>query len=297
MPLSRPDNLNPNGRKDLELVVIWDSRRNMLRQSRSSSIHGRASSPLNFTAYLMKTSKPYRTWAACFATLWPLNSKLKPTVTEEYSTTNVPPGLDAPWFLQDDSDDDASSTSSHDTSVDAAASEDHEYLAPTDHLYNEPPATPALDDPFLGEPFTAPPNSQNEGGTANEGGSTRNRHRTRENEGGAARTRENEGAETGTTRENEGAGTGTLRGKGAPTTFQSRSGRTVKVSQKALDSSEHMGSINPAFSTKLAMAHFFAFMATMLDDNTFNDFHPFAYVASLADKDTMNFAEAMKQSD
>jgi hypothetical protein len=71
----------------------------------------------------------------------------------------------------------------------------------------------------------------------------------------------------------------------------------VKVSQKALDSSEHMGSINPAFSTKLAMAHFFAFMATMLDDNTFNDFHPFAYVASLADKDTMNFAEAMKQSD
>jgi hypothetical protein len=45
------------------------------------------------------------------------------------------------------------------------------------------------------------------------------------------------------------------------------------------------------------MAHFFAFMATMLDDDTFNDFHPFAYVASLADKDTMNFAKAMKQSD
>jgi hypothetical protein len=64
MPLSRPGNLNPNGRKGLALVVIWDSRRNMLRQSRSSSIHGRASSPLNFTAYLMKTSKPYRTWAA-----------------------------------------------------------------------------------------------------------------------------------------------------------------------------------------------------------------------------------------
>jgi hypothetical protein len=138
-----------------------------------------------------------------FATLWPLHSKLKPTVTEEYSTTTVPPGLDAPWFLQDDSDDDASSTSSHDTSVNAAAPEDHKYLAPTGHLYKEPPATPAPDDPFLGEPFTAPPNSQNEGGTANEGGSNRNRCRTRENEGDAARTRGNQGAKTGTARENE----------------------------------------------------------------------------------------------
>jgi hypothetical protein len=71
----------------------------------------------------------------------------------------------------------------------------------------------------------------------------------------------------------------------------------VKVSEKVLESSERFGSINPEFSTKLAMAHFFAFMTTMLDDDTFNDFHPFAYVASLADKDSMNFAEAMKQTD
>jgi hypothetical protein len=44
------------------------------------------------------------------------------------------------------------------------------------------------------------------------------------------------------------------------------------------------------------MAHFFAFMTTMLDNDMFNNLHPFAYVASLADKDTMNFAEAIKQS-
>jgi hypothetical protein len=36
---------------------------------------------------------------------------------------------------------------------------------------------------------------------------------------------------------------------------------------------------------------------SMLDDFTFNGFHPFAYVASLADKDSMNFADAMKQDD
>jgi hypothetical protein len=34
-----------------------------------------------------------------------------------------------------------------------------------------------------------------------------------------------------------------------------------------------------------------------LDDFTYNEFHPLAYVASLADKDTINFAEAMKQDD
>ena len=71
----------------------------------------------------------------------------------------------------------------------------------------------------------------------------------------------------------------------------------MKVSEKVLDSSERFGSINPQLSTKLAIAHLFAFMTAMLDDDTFNDFHPFAYVASLADKDLMNFAEARKQSD
>jgi hypothetical protein len=38
-------------------------------------------------------------------------------------------------------------------------------------------------------------------------------------------------------------------------------------------------------------------MTSLLDDFTFNEFHPLAFVASLADKDTMNFAEAMKQDD
>jgi hypothetical protein len=63
-----------------------------------------------------------------------------------------------------------------------------------------------------------------------------------------------------------------------------------------LGSEENFGSINRTYFTKLAMAHFVAFMATMLDDETFNGFHPFAYVASLADKGSMNFAEAMRQT-
>jgi hypothetical protein len=44
------------------------------------------------------------------------------------------------------------------------------------------------------------------------------------------------------------------------------------------------------------MTHFYTYMVSMLDNFTFNSFHPLAYVASLADKDTMNFADAMKQS-
>jgi hypothetical protein len=38
-------------------------------------------------------------------------------------------------------------------------------------------------------------------------------------------------------------------------------------------------------------------MTSLLDDSTFNEFHPLAYVASLADKCTMNFVEVMKQDD
>jgi hypothetical protein len=38
-------------------------------------------------------------------------------------------------------------------------------------------------------------------------------------------------------------------------------------------------------------------MVTMLDDNIFNSFHPLAYAASLANKDTMNFGDAMRQDD
>jgi hypothetical protein len=35
----------------------------------------------------------------------------------------------------------------------------------------------------------------------------------------------------------------------------------------------------------------------MLDDHIPNDFHPLAYAASLADKDSMHLAKAMKQPD
>jgi hypothetical protein len=44
------------------------------------------------------------------------------------------------------------------------------------------------------------------------------------------------------------------------------------------------------------MACFFAFVTTMQDVDTFNNFHPFVYITSLADKDIMNFTEAMKQA-
>jgi hypothetical protein len=131
-----------------------------------------------------------------------------------------------------------------------------------------------------------------------------NRARMRENEGGVVSDLENEGGATREiegsavrNQENEGARTGSNRQQGAPATFQSRSGRIIKVSEKVLGLEENFVPINPMYSTKLAMAHFFAFMATMLDNKTFNDFHPFPYVASLADKDSMNFAEAMRQTD
>jgi hypothetical protein len=132
----------------------------------------------------------------------PTNSKLKSksTVMEDYSDTSVPRGLDAPWFLRDDSDDDALTNTSHHTTPNEADPEDPNYFAPTDHLYDDPPAAPAAPNPFLGEPFTAPPATQeNEGGTEKEGGPNRNRDHTPANEGaGAARTGENEGAGTGT---------------------------------------------------------------------------------------------------
>jgi hypothetical protein len=223
-----------------------------------------------------------------FVTLWPTNPKL-PAAINNYSDTTIPSGLDAPWFLSDD-DDDASTTSPTSTATADATDADDSDFAPTDHLYDaDPPIEPATAPPNLdATPFTAPLDGA----------------RTRENEGGVVSDLENEGGATCEiegnavrNQENEGARTGSHRQRGAPATFQSRSGRTVKISEKVLDSEENFGSINPTYSTKLAMAHFVAFMATMLDDETFNDFHPFAYVASLADKDSMNFAEAMRQTD
>ena len=232
-----------------------------------------------------------------FATLWPPSPRLPNPVPADYSALRVPPGLDAPWFLQDHPADDDSSTSSHDPSTPDVPPLDPDAPDPADHLYAPPPLAPAPDS-FLGEPFQAPPASPEiEGGPENEGGPDGTPDRTAENEGGApASTPENEGG-AATPRENEGDGSDTNRSRGAPASFRSRSGRTVKVSEKVLDSSERFGSINPAFSTKLAVAHFYALVTTMLDDATFNVLHPFSYVASLADKDTMNFNEAMKQSD
>jgi hypothetical protein len=85
--------------------------------------------------------------------------------------------------------------------------------------------------------------------------------------------------------------------QGAPESFKTRSGRTVKVSSKVLDSSEKLGSINPDYSTRLAITHLCSYLTAMLDDRTPIEFHPLAYTASLADKDTFHLAEAMKQPD
>jgi hypothetical protein len=226
-----------------------------------------------------------------FATLWPNNPKL-PVTVNNYSDTIIPSVLDAPWFLSADDDNDTASTTSSNSSstADALDADDSDYFVPTDHLYD--------DDPPI-EPVTAPPDLATTLFTAPLDGA-----RTRENEGGVVSDLENEGGATHEiegnavrNQENEGARTGSHQQRGAPATFQSQSGRTVKVSEKALNSEENFGPINPLYSTKLAMAHFVAFMATMLDNNTFNDFHPLAYVASLADKDSMNFADAMRQTD
>jgi hypothetical protein len=170
-------------------------------------------------------------------------------------------------------------------------------FAPTDHLYKDPPPDPHAPtnlDPDT--PFPAPTDpTDNEGDGARTPANEGDMASDLENEGGV--TRENEGsAVRNRNEENKGARTGSHCQRGAPTTFQSRSGRTVKVSDRVLDWAESFGSTNPMYSTKLAMAHFVAFMTTMLDDHTFNEFHPLAYVASLADKDSMNFIPWTTQS-
>jgi hypothetical protein len=48
-----------------------------------------------------------------FATLWPINPKLPATVIHNYSDTNIPTGLDAPWFLSHDANDDESTNLSY----------------------------------------------------------------------------------------------------------------------------------------------------------------------------------------
>jgi hypothetical protein len=77
-----------------------------------------------------------------FATLWPINPKLPATVIHNYSNTNIPTGLDAPWFLSDDANDDESTNSSDTTPEAEADPDDSDYFAPTDHLYDDPPPDP-----------------------------------------------------------------------------------------------------------------------------------------------------------
>jgi hypothetical protein len=153
-----------NGRNALGLVVIWDFPCNTRRTSHSSFNCKKASSLHKFTVF---STKNFETLSGlgCFATLWPNNSKLKPTVTEDYSSTKVPSGLDAPWFLQDNQDDNNTSTASlHDATVNATDPEDTDYST-TGHVYNELLTAPPALDPVLGKPFTTPPDL-----TGNEGG-------------------------------------------------------------------------------------------------------------------------------
>jgi hypothetical protein len=149
MPLSRLANPSPNGRSGLGLVVIWGSCRNMRHQSHSSSIRGQALSPPNFTVCLMKTSTPCRTWAGLppFGPPTPNSSQSQPS-WRTTPITSVPRGLDAPWFLRDDDNDDASTGTSHHTTPNEADPEDPNYFAPTNHLYDDPPAAPAAPDPL-----------------------------------------------------------------------------------------------------------------------------------------------------
>jgi hypothetical protein len=223
-----------------------------------------------------------------FALLWPPNSKLqtKAFASSDYFNTFVPRRIAPPWFLCND--DDESIAASDDSSIAKGNLHDVDYNLPDER--DDPPDAPIEPDPHEqanpqpGDLHSHDATCENEG--ANEGAPND------ENEG--AHMERNEGARAGT---NKGASTGTHREQGAPSTFQTRSGRTVKVSEKVLESDSHFGSIDPEFSTKLALSHFCACMPSLLDDFTFNEFHPLAYVASLANKDTMNFAEVMKQDD
>jgi hypothetical protein len=75
--------------------------------------------------------------------------------------------------------------------------------------------------------------------------------------------------------------------QGAPVSFQICSDRNVRVSDKVLNSSKTIGSINPEYSTRLAITHLCSFFTTMLDDYTSNHFHLLVYAALLADKDRL----------
>jgi len=88
-----------------------------------------------------------------------------------------------------------------------------------------------------------------------------------------------------TLKENEGAQP-PAENEGAPTT--TRSGRTIKPNPKYSDS---------PVQAKLSLLYAYTAITGMLSDSTYNVMHPFAFVSSLADKDTMTFSEMLKQDD
>jgi hypothetical protein len=234
---------------------------------------------------------------ARFSSIWQKKFGRDPSgdaATASYGNTRVPANLTPPWFLRDD--DDSDNDSSHSSAAEGEIATDiYNQQLDNGQPLNAPPLNPIQDlpvDEFPAQddetddagpddstdiplPFDeeAPPLPENEGAdaTADEGA---------------------EGAQPPTNRPSS------HRERGAPPTFKTRSGRTVKVSDTFLDSRErNAGSINPGYKTNIAMVLFAAVSRLMLPDMTFNEIHPMAYAASVADNDTMNFSAAMKQPD
>jgi hypothetical protein len=131
-------------------------------------------SPHNSIASSTNPSRLVRSGSVCHA----FAHQLKFTITDKYLETTIPSGLDAPWFLRDH-DNDESTASLNDSTANEVDPEDHNYFAPMDHLYNEPPAVPSNPGSLHDKPFTAPSDSQE-----SEGGMVRDQ----ENEGGATKS-------------------------------------------------------------------------------------------------------------
>lgn len=79
--------------------------------------------------------------------------------------------------------------------------------------------------------------------------------------------------------------------------FQTWSGHTVTPSLRVQELEEKFGSINPDFTTKTIILQAIESIRCMLPDSTFNWLHPWTYVMSLANQDTLTFLAAMKQPD
>jgi hypothetical protein len=222
---------------------------------------------------------------AAFSGLWRQSvSNFLPTSFSDYSSTDVPSNISAPWFLNEqEDDDDAENSASHDIVADEGESdrphpsemelaalenlENPDFENPDFAVFSDEPsaddndnhvappddASPSI--PFVppSVPFvpSTPPNQ------------------TPKNEG--ARMPRNEGATT-------------------------RSGRQVKLTTKMVESSLR-DDLPSTFHGHLARAYIHQEISNRLDDGTPNIFHPLAYAATLGDPDTMTLAEAMKQED